>query len=159
MLLVAKFGKTLGINGNLIVQSFFQNKNDILKFTNFFSKENEKINLELSNKGKNLIGKIYKIDSPEEAKKFVGKSIFLEKKLLPKLKKNQFYYHDLIGIGVYIKEKNIGKIKNIFNHGAGDYFEIILKKGELLVPYNEHHIISINLKKQKIKLNPIYYEI
>ena len=159
MLLVAKFGKTFGIKGYLIIHSFFTKKFDIMNFTNFFSEENKKISLKLEKKGQNLIAKVSKINSPEEAKKFVGKSIFLEKKLLPKLKKNQFYYNDLIGIDVYIRNQNVGKIKNVLNHGAGDYFEIIIKNKEFLVPYNHQHILEVNLKKQIIKLNPTYYEI
>ena len=159
MLLVAKFGKTFGIKGYIFVHSFFTKKFEIMNYSKFFSEENQKINFRLEKKGDNLIAKICTIDSPEQAQKFVGKSIFLEKGSLPKLKKNQFYYNDLIGNDVYIGNKNIGKIKNVLNHGAGDYFEIVAKKKELLVPYNEHHILEVNLKKKKIQLNPIYYEI
>ena len=158
-LLVAKFGKTFGIKGYLIVHSFFTKKYDIMNFKNFFSEQNQEISLKLKKKGKNLIAKISEIDSPEQAKKFVGKSIFLEKKSLPKLKKNQFYYNDLIGIDVYIGARNVGKIKNVLNHGAGDYFEIVIKRTELLVPYNQQHILEVNIKKQRIQLNPSYYEI
>ena len=72
---------------------------------------------------------IYKeINTPEEAKEFVGKYIYINKENLPNLDKDEFYYNDLENLEVYLKKKKIGKVKQIQNHGAGDYLEIICSK-------------------------------
>ena len=38
-------------------------------------------------------------------------------------------------------------------------FKTEFNKKELLVPFNNNHILEINLKNKKISLNPMYYEI
>ncbi len=58
-----------------------------------------------------------------------------------------------------MNKTKIGIVNNIKNHGAGDYLEILNNKKETLVPFNNTHIIEINLEKGVIFLNPIYYEI
>ena len=48
---------------------------------------------------------------------------------------------------------------NVKNHGAGDYLEILDKKKEILVPFNDDHVEEIDIKKKVLFLNPSYYEI
>ena len=37
---------------------------------------------------------------------------------------------------------------NVKNHGAGDYLEILDKKKEILVPFNDDHVEEIDIKKK-----------
>ena len=53
-------------------------------------------------------------------------------------------------LDVFIKDKKIGKITSLNNHGAGDYLEVTGEKKEILIPYNFDHIIKIDMKKKKI---------
>ena len=39
-----------------------------------------------------------------------------------------FYYEDLEMLDVFVKNKKIGKVICLNNHGAGDYLEISTKK-------------------------------
>ena len=61
-------------------------------------------------------------------------------------------------LDVFVKNKKIGKVICLNNHGAGDYLEISTKKEEILVPYNFDHIVKIDMKEKKIFLNPDYYD-
>ena len=85
--------------------------------------------------------------------------IFIDRIELPKLDKKKFYYNDLIYMKAYIKKKQIGVVMSVKNHGAGDYLEILDKKKEILVPFNDDHIEEIDIKKKVLFLNPSYYEI
>ena len=85
--------------------------------------------------------------------------IFIDRIELPKLDKKKFYYNDLMHMKAYIKKKQVGVVTNVKNHGAGDYLEILDKKKEILVPFNDDHIEEIDIKKKVIFLNPSYYEI
>ena len=85
--------------------------------------------------------------------------IFVDRIELPKLDKKKFYYNDLINMKAYIKKKQVGVVTNVKNHGAGDYLEILDKKKEILVPFNDDHIEEIDIKKKVLFLNPSYYEI
>ena len=97
--------------------------------------------------------------APEEAKEFEGKYIYINKENLPNLDKNEFYYNDLENLEVYLKKKKIGKVKQIQNHGAGDYLEIKCSKEEVLVPFNFDHILTIDIKEKKMTLNHDYYDL
>ena len=108
---------------------------------------------------KKIVGKIIGINSSEEVQRYVGKLLYLDKKYLPKLKKNQFYFEDLIHMEVLIQKKVVGSVKNVCCHGAGEYLEIKCKKRELLVPFNFDHILEISLEKKQVFLNRDYYEV
>ena len=60
---------------------------------------------------------------------------------------------------MYIKNKKIGIVYDVKNHGAGDYLEIIENKKETLVPLQSDHVLEVDLGGKKILLNPKYYEI
>ncbi len=108
---------------------------------------------------KKIVGKIIGINSSEQVQRYVGKLLYLDKKHLPKLKKNQFYFEDLVHMEVLIQKKVVGSVKNVCCHGAGEYLEIECKKRELLVPFNFDHILEISLEKKQIFLNRDYYEV
>ena len=160
LIVVGKFGKTIGLQGNINVQSYLNNKYDFLNYKDFFIEKKVPINIYIEKKNKKLIAKIQDISNINEAKKFVGKKIFIKSSSLPKLKiKNQYYFDELESMAVYIKGKKIGKVIKIDNHGAGDYLEIKTNNNDLLVPFNKNHILKVDKKERNIHLNPKYYEL
>ncbi len=158
MVVVAKFGKTLGLVGDIYVQSFFSKKLDVLKYTNFFLENGKIISVSFKQVNNKIVGKVRGINTIDEVKNYTGKLILLKKTELPKLKPNQFYFEELINMNVFLKEKKIGVIRNVLNHGAGDYFEIKVEKSEIVVPFNKEHVLKINKKAKIVLLNPLYYE-
>ena len=64
----------------------------------------------------------------------------------------------MLGLSVRLKNKKVGEIINVQNHGAGDYLTIKREKDEILVPLVNDHVISIEIKKRILNLNPDYYE-
>ena len=104
-IVVAKFGKTVGLNGKLLVHSYFSKQSDILNFEKFTVDEKEDVLVKIEKKDKKIHAKIINIETIEEAKSFTGKLIFLDKKYLPKLKPNQFYFSELEQMEVLINKK------------------------------------------------------
>ena len=158
-IVVAKFGKTIGLKGKLLVHSYFSKQSDILNFEKFTVNEKEDIKIYLEKKDKNIHAKIVNIETVEEAKSFTGKLIFLDKKYLPKLKPNQFYFSELEQMKVLINRKKVGYVKHVYSHGAGEYLEIKCSNSELLVPFNFDHIEKVNPQKKELHLSTKYYEI
>ena len=158
-IVVAKFGKTIGLKGKLLVHSYFSKQSDILNFEKFTVNEKEDIIIYLEKKDKNIHAKIVNIETVEEAKSFTGKLIFLNKKYLPKLKPNQFYFSELEQMKVLINRKKVGYVKHVYSHGAGEYLEIKCSNSELLVPFNFDHIEKVNPQKKELHLSTKYYEI
>ena len=158
-IVVAKFGKTVGLKGKLLVHSYFTTQSDILNFEKFTVDEKEDILVKLEKKDKKIHAKIVNVETVEKAKDFTGKLIFLDKKYLPKLRPNQFYFSELEQMEVLINKKKIGYVKHVYSHGAGEYLEIKCNNGELLVPFNFDHIEEINPQKKELHLSAKYYEI
>ena len=157
-IVVAKFGKTIGLEGKILIHSYFTTQSDILNFDKFSIDQKEDILIQLEKKNKKIYTKVT-IETVEEAKTFVGKLIFLNKKYLPKLKPNQFYFSELEHRKVLIDRKKVGYVKHVYSHGAGEYLEIKCNNDELLVPFNFDHIEKINLQKKELYLSTKYYEI
>ncbi len=105
-------------------------------------------------KEKFLRVKFEDIDSEIEADNIIGLEIYLPLTMLPKLKGNQFYYHEIIDFDVIDQRLgNIGKIKSIIENTAQPLFEIFKEEKQILVPMIDDFIIELNRDKKQIILN------
>ena len=161
MLVIGKFLKPYGVKGLIKLKSFFENPNDIKFVKQFFLQNNRKIELNFISKNKEIyVCSVEGFNSKEEAELLTNKDIFIEKKSLPPLNDDQYYFFELIGLRVFINEIMFGSVVSVNNHGAGDYLEIKLKKSKkiILVPENRVHVKKIDKEKKQIHLNPDYYK-
>ena len=90
------------------------------------------------------------IDSLDKAKELVGKKLFLPMSFLPKLKDNQFYYHEVIGYQVEDEHLGLlGTVKEVVSLGAQDVVIMNYMEREVLIPLTDEIIPKLN-KKEKI---------
>ena len=155
--IIAKLGKTHGVKGEISVNCFLEKCEDFNKYKCIFV-DHQKIKIQTRISSKKIICSLEGISDLDKARKFSGKLIAVDRNLLPNIEGNQFYFYDLVNLNVFINNREIGKVNDVKNHGAGDYLEIVHINNELLVPMIEDHILDINLKTKKIQLNPKYYE-
>ena len=81
---------------------------------------------------------------------------FTSSKNFPKTKKNEYYVKDLVGCNIQLIDgKKIGKVIDVENFGAGDLLEISFKKNKIYIPMNKDNLISVDIIKQLIVVNPI----
>ncbi len=106
-------------------------------------------------RGKKSILKLKEITSIEETEKVVNAEVFLPLIALPKLKGNRFYYHEIIGYNIYDSnsEKEIGKIKAIYESTGNDLFAVDLNGVEILIPIVDQFIKKIDHQNTTIELN------
>lgn len=91
------------------------------------------------------------INTKSKAEFLCGCSLHLPINLLPKLKGNQFYYHEVIGFTVEDKVYGqIGKIKNIIDQSSQAIFQIIYQDKEILIPITQKFIQNVDRKKKVI---------
>lgn len=102
-------------------------------------------------KKKNVI-KLKGVDSIEQAEEILKTDVYLPLSALPKLGKNQFYYHDIIGFEVYNEEEILGEIIAIYETAGQDLFGIDVDGKEVLVPITDDFILEINLDDRFIRL-------
>lgn len=107
----------------------------------------------LQNNG-NLRIKLEGIDTQEDAKFMVGKTLYLPFKALPKLEGNQFYFHDIIGFVIKDQEKgNIGKVQKVLNFSTSNLFSILHPSGaEILIPITDDSILKVDRDKKQISV-------
>ena len=113
----------------------------------------------LKNSKKSIwIASIAETKNKEQAGGLKGQLIFLEKKLLPKLMADEFYYEDLKGFQIKIYGTiQKGIVKDVFNFGSGDLLEVSLdgKEATIYIPFDRDNVGSIDTSNREILLTPI----
>ena len=113
----------------------------------------------LKNSRKSIwIASIAETKNKEQAEDLKGQFIFLEKRLLPKLLDNEFYYEDLKGLQIKIDGSiQKGIVKDVFNFGSGDVLEVSLddKEATIYIPFDRDNVGTIDLSNKEILLTPI----
>ena len=99
--------------------------------------------------------KIEGIRSEIDAKSIIKKEVFLPVEDLPKLKDQQFYYHEIESFSVLNAENNelIGTIINIIDHPGNTLLEVDANGTEVLIPLNDNTFEHINKSKKQISIN------
>ncbi len=117
-----------------------------------------KINFLKNSKKSIWIASIIETKNKEKAEGLKGQLIFLEKRLLPKLMANEFYYDELKGLKIKIDGSiQKGIVKDVFNFGSGDVLEVSLddKEATIYIPFDRDNVGRIDLSNGEIVLTPI----
>lgn len=102
--------------------------------------ENNKANLKLTD-----------LKDMEGAEKLVGSFIYLPVELLPKLRGNKFYYHEVAGFRVHDEAQgDIGIIDRVVELPNNPLFAITFGDKEILLPISDEIILKVDRKKKTI---------
>ncbi len=85
------------------------------------------------------------ITSLDGAKELVGSKLFLPISMLPKLKDDQFYYHEIIDYQV--KDRilgSLGMVKEVYSTGAQDVIIMIYQGVEVLIPLTDEIVPQVD---------------
>lgn len=95
------------------------------------------------------------IDNINDIEKYKGKSLFVTRENAVKLKKDEYFIADLMGLKVLDeKEQEIGILKDVMETGANDVYVIALHDGrELLLPAIKQCVLSVNMDEGTIKIH------
>jgi len=92
-------------------------------------------------KGSQLILSLEGVESEEQAKMLKGSRLWLPEQALPKLEKNQFYYHELIGCQVEDQQLGrLGKIREILDLPRQTLASMEWQGAEVLFPLHDQLI-------------------
>jgi 16S rRNA processing protein RimM len=91
-----------------------------------------------------------------EAEELKNQKIFSFRENFPSTDPNEYYVSDLIGCEIFNKNGNfLGNVISVDNFGAGDLLEIIYKDNKIYIPLNDDNVLSVDLEKKIIFVNPI----
>ncbi|MDJ1015410.1 MAG: ribosome maturation factor RimM [Paracoccaceae bacterium] len=86
-----------------------------------------------------------------------GVRLYAPRDRLPSLPDDEFYHADLIGLSVYdTGGGELGRVKAVLNHGAGDLLEIAGKglKQPVLLPFTQIAVPTIDIAAGRIVADP-----
>ena len=137
-ILIAKIQAHQGLNGWLKIYSYSESIEKFSKYKYFFVLNNKKyirLDVEDSLINKSIKIKFKNFNSREDSNDYIGKDIYISEDQLDKLKENQFYWNDLIGLNVYLdNEEKIGVVADMIETGSNDVL-VIKGDNEILIPY------------------------
>ncbi|WP_343153354.1 ribosome maturation factor RimM [Buchnera aphidicola (Mindarus keteleerifoliae)] len=165
-LIVGRIGSPYGIKGFIKIFSYTEKKENIFKYFPWFIKPKffEKILVICFKKIKNnFLVKFKNFSDREKIKILTNENIWINKSQLPVLKKNEYYWNQMIGISVFnLKKEKIGKIINLIDN---NFYDILIIedisrsfKPTLFIPFIEDKIIKeVNIMKNYVLVDWDYH--
>ena len=118
----------------------------------------EKIDLEVAGVKffKNMVILKFKgYDKIEDVMGFKGKNLFVTRENAVKLKKNEYFIADLIGMKVYTEDESyLGVLKDVLATGANDVYEVKMENGkDVLIPAIRQCILDVDVENGIMKVH------
>lgn len=102
-------------------------------------------------KGSQILLSFEGIESEAQALELKGCKLFLPEKALPKLKDNQYYFHELVGCVVMDEQLGeLGEIREIVDLPHQTLAIMDWKGAEVLIPVHESIVLQINRTEKKV---------
>lgn len=109
--------------------------------------------------GRSLLLGLEAVDDRNAAEALVGVSLFIEKKRLPTLEEDAYYWFDLVGLSVYdVQGKLLGRLDEVIPTPGNDVYvvkQIIAgKTREILLPAIGEVIVKVDIAGKTMVVNP-----
>lgn len=95
------------------------------------------------------------IDNINDIEKYKGKSLFVDREHAVKLKKDEYFIADMIGMDVYTEDDTFfGRLKDVIETGANDVYVISSEEhGEVLIPAIKQCILNVDIENGKMTIH------
>lgn len=102
-----------------------------------------------------VILKFKDYDRIEDVVKFKGKSLYVTREHAVKLKKNEYFIADLVGMDVFTEDgARLGRLTDVLQTGANDVYEVTLDDGrQVLIPAIRDCILRVDVEQNKMKVH------
>ena len=156
---VGAIAGAFGVRGEVRLKSFTSRPDDIAAYGPLWSEDGQRsFTVRLTRPVTGGLGaRLSGVETREEAEALKGATLWVERACLPKLPDDEFYHSDLIGLSVYdTGGALIGKVRAIYDHGAGDILEIFGpgRRQTLLLPFTRAFVPTVDLAAGRIIADP-----
>ena len=150
---------THGVRGEVIV---FPTTDDMKRFKKLkevildTGREKKTLEIESVKFFKQLvILKFRGIDNINDIEKYKGKSLFVDREHAVRLRKDEYFIADMIGMRVTTdKGEDFGTLKEVIETGANDVYIIDTKEhGEVLVPAIKQCILDVDIEQGMMRIH------
>lgn len=158
--MVGRFGRPRGISGEIFLVPLTDNPDRLKKDGRFWIEDKggyTRIKLTSVNKvSRKTTARIEGVTSPEEAKKYTNRNLFIHVDDLGSPKEGSYFNFDLIDCRV-IDEQGVefGVVADIENYPANDVIVIRDAKRQVFrLPMVAEFVLKVDLDKNEITINP-----
>ncbi len=159
MLKVGIITSTHGVRGEVKVYPATDDINRFKKLKQVFldnGKEKTPLEIESVKFFKQMVILKFKdINNVDDVVSFRQKDLYVQRKDAVKLKKDEYFIADLIGMDVYEEEHLLGELKDVIITGANDVYVIKMQETdkELLLPAIKECILDIDVNQKKMQVH------
>ena len=157
--IVGKIVNTCGLKGEVKVINSSDFKKERYKKNNVLMAVNEEKNINLSltvtafrENDKFVYLKFKEINSIEEAEILKESYLMIDGDELKSISEDDFYHYELLNMDVYYNNELIGNLIEISDNGAQDLLRVKGEKINILIPFVNEFIESIDIENKKINL-------
>ena len=102
-----------------------------------------------------VILKFRGIDNINDIEKYKGKRLLVDREHAVKLKKDEYFIADMIGMDVFTEDGELfGALKDVMETGANDVYIIEMTDGkEVLVPAIKQCILDVDIENRKMVIH------
>ena len=159
LICVGAIAGAFGVHGDVRLKSFTAEPEDIAAYGPLSTEDGtQTFNITLNGQTKNgFTARLSGIATKEQADALRGLRLYADRAQLPSLPDDEYYHADLIGLEVYdTGGALLGKVKDVFNHGAADLLEIHGSglKDTVLLPFTQEAVPTVDLDKGRIIADP-----
>lgn len=104
--------------------------------------------------GSGLVAKLAAVDDRDQARALIGADIAVARNQLPLLADGEYYWNDLIGLGVVTRHgESLGRVIGLMPTGANDVL-VVSGERERLIPFiPEQVVLTVDTEAQRIEVD------
>lgn len=158
MVVIGRIGAPFGVKGGTHVQSFTQPSENLLRYKQWHLKlkgqwQKPVSLLDARSQGKNFVVTLKGYETREAVAALTQAEIGVPRSELPPLGKDEYYWHDLIGLTVFGEDGHVfGQIEGLLETGANEVLVVKNAQKEHLIPY----ILGETVQKVDLEAQALY---
>jgi 16S rRNA processing protein RimM len=156
---VGAIAGAFGVRGEVRLKSFCADPEAIATYGPLTTEDGTRsFDVVLTGNGKNgFNARLSGVGSKEAADALRGVALYAPRERLPALPDDEYYYADLIGLTVLdTGGQELGRVRAVLNHGAGDLLEIHGPglKSTVLIPFTKAAVPTVDMASRRIIADP-----
>lgn len=159
LICVGAIAGSFGVQGEVRLKSFTADPEAVADYGPLSTEDGTtRFDVDLTRAIKNgFAARLSGVATKEQADALKGTRLFAPRDVLPSLPDDEFYHADLIGLTVFdTGGTELGRVKAVLNHGAGDILEITVPgtSATVLLPFTLASVPTVDLASGRIVADP-----